>query len=178
MGQNTALIILFVFIVGISIIGAIPGLRNKMTAESWAVGNRDFGRWLNWFIMAGEVYTAFAFLGASGWAYSKGGPAFYILGYGALGYMVGFHILPKICTFGHEHKLITQGDMVEQLYASRPLGILISVIGVLFLLPYLQLQLTALGLMLFGLFSLVLARYRIIPEMDVDGRIPKFRAGR
>lgn len=38
--------------------------------------------------------------------------------------------------------------------------------------------LTALGLMLFGLFSLVLARYRIIPEMDVDGRIPKFRAGR
>lgn len=146
MGQNTALIILFVFIVGISIIGAIPGLRNKMTAESWAVGNRDFGRWLNWFIMAGEVYTAFAFLGASGWAYSKGGPAFYILGYGALGYMVGFHILPKICTFGHEHKLITQGDMVEQLYASRPLGILISVIGVLFLLPYLQLQLTALGL--------------------------------
>lgn len=146
MSDNIALIILFGFIVGISILGAIPGLRNKMTAESWAVGNRDFGRWLNWFIMAGEVYTAFAFLGASGWAYSKGGPAFYILGYGALGYMIGFHLLPKICTFGHQHKLITQGDMVEQIYSSRRLGILISVIGILFLLPYLQLQLTALGL--------------------------------
>ena len=41
---------------------------------------------------------------------------------------------------------ITQGDLVEYLYDSRPLGILVSCIGVAFLLPYLQLQLTALGL--------------------------------
>lgn len=62
-----ALVILFVFIIGISILGAIPGLKDrKMSAENWAVGGRNFGRWLNWFIMCGEVYTAFAFLGASG----------------------------------------------------------------------------------------------------------------
>lgn len=68
-----ALIILFAFIIGISILGAIPGLKDrKMSAENWAVGGRNFGRWLNWFIMCGEVYTAFAFLGASGWAYARG----------------------------------------------------------------------------------------------------------
>ena len=67
-----ALVILFVFIIGISILGAIPGLKDrKMSAENWAVGGRNFGRWLNWFIMCGEVYTAFAFLGASGWAYAR-----------------------------------------------------------------------------------------------------------
>ena len=37
--------------------------------------------------------------------------------------------------------------------------------------------LTAVGLLLFGLFSLVLARYRIIPDMDASGSTPKFRAG-
>lgn len=143
----SALIILFVFIIGIAVLGAIPGLKDKhMNAENWAVGGRNFGRWLNWFIMAGEVYTAFAFLGASGWAYSKGGPTFYILGYGALGYVVGYHILPKVCEYGHRHQLVTQGDLVEYLYSSRPLGILVACIGVAFLLPYLQLQLTALGL--------------------------------
>lgn len=34
---------------------------------------------------------------------------------------------------------------------------------------------TAIGLLLFGVFSLILARYRIIPEIDADQRIPKFR---
>ena len=81
MEAMSALVILFVFIIGIAVLGAIPGLKDKhMNAENWAVGGRNFGRWLNWFIMAGEVYTAFAFLGASGWAYAKGGPTFYILG--------------------------------------------------------------------------------------------------
>lgn len=147
MEAMSALVILFVFIIGIAVLGAIPGLKDKhMNAENWAVGGRNFGRWLNWFIMAGEVYTAFAFLGASGWAYAKGGPTFYILGYGALAYVVGYHILPRVCQYGHRHQLVTQGDLVEYLYDSRPLGILVSCIGVAFLLPYLQLQLTALGL--------------------------------
>lgn len=141
------LIILFAFIIGISILGAIPGLKDrKMSAENWAVGGRNFGRWLNWFIMCGEVYTAFAFLGASGWAYARGGPTFYILAYGGLAYLVGYHVLPRVCALGHRHKLVTQADMVEYLYDSRPLGIFLSCIGVAFLLPYLQLQLTALGL--------------------------------
>lgn len=35
---------------------------------------------------------------------------------------------------------------------------------------------TAAGLLVFGLFSFVLARYRIIPELDADAGIPKFRA--
>lgn len=146
--EYSAIIILFIFIIGISLLGSIPGMRHKMTAESWAVGDRNFGRWLNWFVMAGEVYTAFAFLGASGWAYAKGGPAFYILGYGAIAYMVGYYVLPRICEYGHAHQLVTQGDLVEYLYGSRLFGILVSCIGVAFLLPYLQLQLTGLGLII------------------------------
>lgn len=144
--ETGAILVLFGFIIGTAILGAIPGMRSRLSAENWAVGGRSFGRWLNWFVMAGEVYTAFAFLGASGWAYAKGGPTFYILGYGALGYMVGYHILPRICVYGHRHLLITQGDLVEYLYDSRRLGIFLSCIGVAFLMPYLQVQLTALGL--------------------------------
>ena len=36
--------------------------------------------------------------------------------------------------------------------------------------------LVAIGLLLFGIFSLVLARYRIIPDMGSDGKVPAFRA--
>jgi len=34
---------------------------------------------------------------------------------------------------------------------------------------------TAIGLLVFGLFSLILARYRIIPEIDSDQGVPEFR---
>lgn len=143
-----ALIVIFIFVIGATIVGMIPGMNKKMSLEEWAVGGRSFGRWLNWFIMAGEIYTAFAFLGASGWAYARGGPTFYILGYGALAYLIGYYLLPAIATAGRKHGLMTQPDLVEKLYSSKSLGILTACIGIAFLMPYLQLQLTGLGLII------------------------------
>lgn len=146
--ETVSLLIIFLFIISATIVGIIPGVNKKMNLEEWAVGGRNFGRWLNWFILAGEIYTAFAFLGASGWAYSRGGPTFYILGYGALAYVVGYYILPTISPIGRKHGLMTQPDLIEHLYDSKNLSILTAIIGVGFLLPYLQLQLTGLGLII------------------------------
>jgi SSS family solute:Na+ symporter len=146
--ETVSLFIIFLFIISATIVGLIPGLNKKMNLEEWAVGGRNFGRWLNWFILAGEIYTAFAFLGASGWAYSRGGPTFYILGYGALAYVVGYYILPTISPIGRKHGLMTQPDLIEHLYDSKNLSLLTAIIGVGFLLPYLQLQLTGLGLII------------------------------
>ncbi|HWR39084.1 MAG TPA: sodium:solute symporter family protein [Patescibacteria group bacterium] len=146
--EAMSLIVIFIFVVGVTIVGMVPGMREKMTLEQWAVGGRNFGRWLNWFIMAGEIYTAFAFLGASGWAYARGGPTFYILGYGALAYIIGYYLLPAMSPLGKKYGLMTQPDLIEHLYGSRTLGILTAVIGIAFLLPYLQLQLTGLGLII------------------------------
>jgi len=36
--------------------------------------------------------------------------------------------------------------------------------------------LVAIGLIAFGLLSLILARYRIIPDMGPEGKVPSFRA--
>lgn len=146
--ETMALAIIFAFVIGTTIVGMIPGMNKKMSLEEWAVGGRSFGRWLNWFILAGEIYTAFAFLGGSGWAYARGGPTFYILGYGALAYVVGYYVLPAISPIGRKHGLMTQPDLVEHMYDSKWLGVLTACVGVAFLLPYLQLQLTGLGLII------------------------------
>jgi SSS family solute:Na+ symporter len=146
--ESMSLIVIFTFVIGVTIVGILPGMKKKMNLEEWAVGGRNFGRWLNWFVMAGEIYTAFAFLGPSGWAYARGGPTFYILGYGALAYLVGYYILPVMSAVGRKYNLMTQSDLVEHMYGSRALGILTACIGVAFLLPYLQLQLTGLGLII------------------------------
>ena len=143
--MNAALLIIFGTIIFSSLLGVIAGRRVPMNLENWAVGGRRFGVLLIWLLMAGEVYTTVTFLGASGWAYSKGAPAFYILVYGALAYTLSFFILPPLWKIGKKHGLHTQPDYFIHRYGSRGLGVFVALIGVICIVPYLELQLAGLG---------------------------------
>jgi len=142
---NPALVIIFGTILFSSILGIYAGRKVKMNLENWTVAGRRFGIIIIWLLMAGEIYTTFTFLGASGWAYSKGAPTFYILIYGALAYTLSFFILPALWKVGKRHGLHTQPDFFIKRYDSRPLGVLVALIGVFSIIPYLQLQLAGLG---------------------------------
>jgi len=127
-------------------IGFLAGVRKKMNLEQWTVGGRGFGAVLMYLLMAGEVYTTFSFLGASGWAYSRGGPTLYIMAYLTLAYVVSFFILPQIWEMGRKYGLQTQSDFFTLRYGNKYLAAFVCVVGVAFLVPYLQLQLTGLGI--------------------------------
>jgi SSS family solute:Na+ symporter len=127
-------------------IGFLAGVRRKMNLEQWTVGGRGFGALLMFLLMAGEIYTTFAFLGASGWAYSRGGPTLYILAYTTLGYVISFFILPQIWELGKKYKLQTQSDFFSMRYGNKYLAAFVCVVGVACLSPYLQLQITGLGI--------------------------------
>src|SRR5947199_4231528 len=125
-------------------IGFFAGAHRKMDLEQWTVGGRGFGAVLMYLLMAGEVYTTFSFLGASGWAYSRGGPTLYIMAYLTLAYVVSFFILPQIWEMGRKYGLQTQSDFFSVRYGNKYLAAFVCVVGVAFLVPYLQLQLTGL----------------------------------
>jgi SSS family solute:Na+ symporter len=127
-------------------LGFLAGARRKMDLEQWTVGGRGFGVVLTYLLMAGEVYTTFSFLGASGWAYSRGGPTLYIMAYITLAYVASFFLLPQIWEVGQRHRLQTQPDFFRIRYGSKHLAAFVCVVGVAFLIPYLQLQLTGLGI--------------------------------
>jgi len=126
-------------------IGLLASVRRNMDLEQWTVGGRGFGTPLMFLLMAGEVYTTFAFLGASGWAYSRGGPALYILAYMTLAYVVSFFILPPIWEVGRKHGLQTQPDFFARRYGNPYLAGFVCIIGIAAFVPYLQLQLTGVG---------------------------------
>jgi SSS family solute:Na+ symporter len=142
---NTALVIIFGTIIISAFVGIFAGRKVKMNLENWTVAGRNFGLILIWLLMAGEIYTTFTFLGASGWTYSKGAPAYYILIYGALAYTLSFFILPALWKVGKRHGLHTQPDYFIKRYSSRSLGVIVALIGVFSIIPYLQLQLAGLG---------------------------------
>lgn len=138
--------VIFVIVLIGSVVGFRASVGRKRSLEEWSIAGRSFGVVLVWLLMAGEIYTTFAFLGASGWAYSRGGPSLYIMAYITLGYVISFYILPYIWHVGREYGLQTQSDFFERRYNSKALAVFISIVGVLFLIPYLQIQLVGLGI--------------------------------
>lgn len=129
-----------------TLLGLLARSGKKMDLEQWTIGGRGFGSALVFLLMAGEIYTTFTFLGASGYIYKHGASALYILAYGALAYILGYWILPPIWRYAKEHELITQADFFAHRFQSRSLGVAVGFLGILAMLPYLALQLKGLGL--------------------------------
>lgn len=118
---------------------------HAMKLEEWTVGSRGFGSVLVFILLAGEIYTTFTFLGASGWAYGFGAPAYYILAYGTIAYAMAYFMLPPVWRFAREKRLISQPDFFTAKYASPALGLLVAIVGIVALIPYLVLQFTGLA---------------------------------
>lgn len=144
--MNAALIIIFLTMVLSIFLGIRAKKGKEMTLEEWTIGGRGFGTIFVFLLMAGEIYTTFTFLGGSGWAFGKGGPTFYIISYGCLAYIMSYWLLPKIWRYGKDNKLLSQSDYFVSKFKSPYLGVLVSLIGVVAMVPYLVLQLKGLGI--------------------------------
>ena len=138
--------LIFGTVVVAALIGLLARQRGTPHLEHWSVGGRDFGTILVWVLAAGEIYTTFTFLGLSGWVYGFGAPAYYIPAYTVLAYVISYYLLPPIWRLGKRYSFVSQSDFFTKLYDSRFLGVLVAIIGIVFIIPYLQLQLTGLGL--------------------------------
>jgi SSS family solute:Na+ symporter len=122
--------------------------RIKMDPQQYIVGGRSFGTLFLWLLLAGEVYTSFTFLGAAGWAYGKGAPAFYILAYGTIGYIIGYFYLPEVWRIGKERGLLTAPDFFQARYDSSVLTTGVAILQFLLIVPYVTLQLTGVQIVL------------------------------
>ncbi|MCU1684163.1 MAG: sodium:solute symporter [Amycolatopsis sp.] len=121
------------------------GARNS-TLANWAVGDRKFGSALFWFMNACEVYTTFAVLGISGYAWALGAPAYLAFTSVSLSYALGYWLMPKIWRAGRKHGLITQPDFFAARFDAPWLGVVTGVVGIAALVVYVQIQLVSLSL--------------------------------
>src|SRR3954467_8457865 len=146
--MNIALLIIFAFLAMAIYLGIRAKRGKDMNLEQWSVGGRGFGSIIVFLLLAGEIYTTFTFLGASGYAYTYGAASFYILCYGALAYVLSYWLAPAIWRYGSREKLVSHPDWFARQYRSRNLSLIVTLIGVVAMIPYLQLQLTGLGIII------------------------------
>ncbi|MGA5702246.1 sodium:solute symporter family protein [Peterkaempfera bronchialis] len=140
---------LAISLVGMVLIAGLGFLGRRQPARElseWTVGGRRFSTATTWFLQAGESFTTFSFLGLAGLAFGGGVAATYALGYLAMSLIGMYFIGPRTWRLGRDHGYLTQADFFTDRYRSPLLGKVVALVGAVFLLPYLQLQITGLGL--------------------------------
>lgn len=130
------------------IIGLVAGRRASGTVTGYVAADRQFGLLAMYFIIGGTVFSAFAFLGGPGWAYSRGAAVFYILSYGVLGIAPWYYVGPKAARVGRRQGIVTQAQLVAARFPSRSLQFLMAVISVAAFIPYIMLQMTGAGIVI------------------------------
>ncbi|MFI9046698.1 sodium:solute symporter [Streptomyces sp. NPDC053427] len=124
---------------------AVRGRGSGGGLTEWSVGGRSLGTVFIWVLMAGESYTSFSYLGAAGWGYNFGAPVLYVLAYMSCGYAIGYVVGPMLWAYARRHGLVGITDIVAHRYRRPWLGAAVAVLATVCLLPYIQLQITGMG---------------------------------
>ena len=115
-----------------------PGDLNRL--QEWGLAGRRFGTTLSWFLIGGDVYTAYSFIAVPGLIFSEGALGFFAVPYTIIVYPLFFLIMPKFWTVARHRGYVTPADFVRERFDSRTLALFVALTGILATMPYISLQ--------------------------------------
>ena len=108
--------------------------------QEWGLAGRRFGTVISWFLLGGDIYTAYTFIAVPGLVFATGALGFYAVPYTIIVYPIVFLILPKFWTVARHRGYVTPADFVRERFDSSILALLVAVTGILATMPYIALQ--------------------------------------
>jgi solute:Na+ symporter, SSS family len=153
--MSSAAVILAVTVVGVTALGFLAarwGGANLTNLEQWALGGRSFGTIVSWFLLGGDLYTAYTFIALPALVYGIGGLGFFAVPFATIGYPIALVILPRFWSVARARGYVTTADFVRDRYGDRSLEIAVALTGVVAAMPYIALQLVGMRAV-FGQFS-------------------------
>jgi solute:Na+ symporter, SSS family len=109
--------------------------------HEWGLGGRRFGTLITWFLVGGDVYTAYTFIAVPALAFGAGAVAFFAVPYTVVIYPLLFLAFRRLWHVCHKHGYITAGDFVRGRFGNRWLALAVTVTGIVATMPYIALQL-------------------------------------
>jgi SSS family solute:Na+ symporter len=119
--------------------------------EEWGLAGRTFGTWITWFLIGGDLYTAYTVIAVPAALYGVGAMGFFAVPYAVIAYPYMMLVLPRIWTICHRHGYITFADFVGGRYGNRWLTAAVAITGILALMPYIALQLVGMRVVIAAL---------------------------
>jgi solute:Na+ symporter, SSS family len=109
--------------------------------HEWGLGGRRFGTLITWFLVGGDLYTAYTFIAVPALAFGVGAVAFFAVPYTIIIYPILFLVFPRLWHVCHKHNYITAADFVRGRFGNRWLALAVTVTGIIATTPYIALQL-------------------------------------
>ena len=115
----------------------------------WGLGGRSFGGFITWFLIGGDLYTAYTFVAVPASLFGSGALGFFAVGYTILVWPLVFIFLPRLWSVSRKHGYVTPADFVKGRHGSRGLSLAIAVTGIVATMPYIALQLVGIQSVLY-----------------------------
>src|SRR5579862_6518079 len=147
-GVNIVALVVFVLLFGfITWLGFVAARWRRGDLDllhEWGLGGRRFGTVITWFLVGGDVYTAYTFIAVPALAFGAGAVAFFAVPYTIIIYPLMFLIFRRLWNVCHKHGYITAGDFVKGRFGNRWLALAVCITGIVATMPYIALQLVGL----------------------------------
>jgi SSS family solute:Na+ symporter len=149
--NTTALVVFIALFALVTVLGfvAVRWRQAKLDhLDEWGLGGRKFGTVVTWFLLGGDLYTAYTFIAVPALVFGAGAVGFFALPYTIMVYPLIFVVVPRLWSVCRANGYVTPADFVRGRYGSRELGLLVALTGILATMPYIALQLVGMQIVL------------------------------
>ena len=144
----TVFIILFAFVTVLGFVAARWRRGDLTLLNEWGLAGRRFGTVVTWFLLGGDLYTAYTFIAVPALVYGSGAIGFFAVPYTIIAYPLVFVVMPRLWAVCRKHHYITPSDFVRGRYDSHGLALAVAFTGILATMPYIALQLVGIEVVL------------------------------
>ena len=159
--NTTAIVVFAVLFTGVTVLGFVAARWRRAQLDhldEWGLGGRRFGTLITWFLLGGDLYTAYTFIAVPALVFGAGAIGFFALPYTIMVYPLIFVVMPRLWSVCRAKGYVTPADFVRGRYGSRPLALVIALTGILATMPYIALQLVSMQI--------------VLAALGVDGDLP------
>src|SRR6185437_823583 len=141
----TEIVIFTILFLAVSAIGFVAARWRRpddlLHLDEWGLGGRSFGAWITWFLIGGDLYTAYTFVAVPALLFAAGAAGFFAVPYTVIIYPMVMFVLARLWSVSHRHGFVTPADFVRARFQSPTLALLIALTGIVATMPYIALQL-------------------------------------
>src|ERR1700712_5909382 len=148
--ELTIVIILFlvVTVMGFGASRWQSGGKDQMHLDEWGLGGRSFGSWITWFLLGGDLYTAYTFVAVPALMFGAGAAGFFAVPYTVIIYPLVFLVVIRLWSVSHVRGFVTPADFVRSRFGSPTMALLVAITGIVATMPYIALQLVGISAVL------------------------------
>jgi len=141
----TQLVVFTTLFVGVSVLGFVAARWRRAESldhlDVWGRGGRNFGGWITWFLLGGDLYTAYTFVAVPALVFGAGAIGFFAVPYTIVMYPMVLLLAMRLWSVSHAHGYVTPADFIRGRFDSPSLALAVAITGIVAIMPYIALQL-------------------------------------